>query len=226
MYDIIKHYEKVSPELVEKFSKLEESASINECMEVNGAMNHDIRPVWPGSRLCGAALTVCCRAGDNLMLHKAISIAKPGDVIVISCDGFQESGGMWGGIMSTAAKTQGVAGMITDGCCRDTMMMKKIGFPVFSRGINVKRSTKAVGGTINHQIVVGGVIVNPGDLVFADNDSVVVVPREKAEEVYEKALARETMEDDTFARALKDGTVTFQTFQKQFEKLGLSEEED
>lgn len=224
MFDIIKNYEKVSPELVAKYSKLEESASINECMKVNGAMNHDIRPVWPGSRVCGVALTVCARAGDNLMLHKAISMAKPGDVIVITCDGFQESGGMWGGIMSNAAQTMGVAGMITDGSVRDTMMMKEIGFPVFSRGIGVKRSTKALGGTINHPIVVGGIMVHPGDLIFGDNDSVVVVPREDAEAIYELAVAREKHEDDTLIRAKKDGTVTFQTFQKEFEALHLSEE--
>ena len=175
MFDIIKNYEKVSQELVEKFSKLEESASINECMQVNGAMNHDIRPVWPGSRMCGTALTVCARAGDNLMLHKAISMAKPGDVIVITCDGFQESGGM-------------------------------------------------LGGTINHPIVVGGVLVHPGDLVFADNDSVVVVPREQAEEIYELAVAREQHEDNTLVKAKLDGTVTFQTFEKEFRALNLSEE--
>lgn len=224
MFDIIKNYEKVSQELVEKFSKLEESASINECMQVNGAMNHDIRPVWPGSRMCGTALTVCARAGDNLMLHKAISMAKPGDVIVITCDGFQESGGMWGGIMSNAAQTMGAAGMVTDGSVRDTMMMKEIKFPVFSRGIGVKRSTKALGGTINHPIVVGGVLVHPGDLVFADNDSVVVVPREQAEEIYELAVAREQHEDNTLVKAKLDGTVTFQTFEKEFRALNLSEE--
>ena len=224
MFDIIKNYEKVSQELVEKFSKLEESASINECMQVNGAMNHDIRPVWPGSRMCGTALTVCARAGDNLMLHKAISMAKPGDVIVITCDGFQESGGMWGGIMSNAAQTMGAAGMVTDGSVRDTMMMKEINFPVFSRGIGVKRSTKALGGTINHPIVVGGVLVHPGDLVFADNDSVVVVPREQAGEIYELAVAREQHEDNTLVKAKLDGTVTFQTFEKEFRALNLSEE--
>ena len=224
MFDIIKNYEKVSQELVEKFSKLEESASNNECMQVNGAMNHDIRPVWPGSRMCGTALTVCARAGDNLMLHKAISMAKPGDVIVITCDGFQESGGMWGGIMSNAAQTMGAAGMVTDGSVRDTMMMKEINFPVFSRGIGVKRSTKALGGTINHPIVVGGVLVHPGDLVFADNDSVVVVPREQAEEIYELAVAREQHEDNTLVKAKLDGTVTFQTFEKEFRALNLSEE--
>lgn len=224
MFDIIKNYEKVSPELVEKFSRLEESASINECMKVNGAMNHDIRPVWPGSRMCGTAVTVCARAGDNLMLHKAITMLKPGDVLVITCDGFQESGGMWGGIMSNAAQTMGAAGMVIDGCVRDTMMMKEINFPVFSRGISVKRSTKAVGGTINHPIVISGVLVHPGDLIFGDNDAVVVVPREQAEEIYELALAREKHEDDTLVRARVDGTVTYQTFRKEFESLHLSEE--
>lgn len=224
MFDIIKNYEKVSPELVAKYAKLEESASINECLKVNGALNHDIRPVWPGSRMCGTAVTVCARAGDNLMLHKAITMVKPGDVLVITCDGFQESGGMWGGIMSNAAQTMGAAGMVIDGCVRDTMMMKEINFPVFSRGISVKRSTKALGGTINHPIVIGGVLVNPGDLVFGDNDSVVVVPREQAEEIYELAIAREQHEDNTLVRARKDGTVTYQTFAKEFEALHLSEE--
>lgn len=224
MFDIIKNYEKLSPELVAKYAKLEESASINECLKVNGALNHDIRPVWPGSRMCGTAVTVCARAGDNLMLHKAITMIKPGDVLVITCDGFQESGGMWGGIMSNAAQTMGAAGMVIDGCVRDTMMMKEINFPVFSRGISVKRSTKALGGTINHPIVIGGVLVNPGDLVFGDNDSVVVVPREQAEEIYELAIAREQHEDNTLVRARKDGTVTYQTFAKEFEALHLSEE--
>lgn len=223
--DIIKNYDKVPMELVKKFSELEESASINECMEKNGAMNHDIRPVWPGSRACGIALTVCARPGDNLILHKAISMVKPGDFVVVTCDGFQEAGGMWGGIMSTAAQTMGAAGLVTDGSVRDTMMMKKIDFPVFSRGICVKRSTKAVGGTINHPIVIGGVLVRPGDLIFADNDSVVCVPREKAQEIYEKAAQREAEEDERLEIAKVDGTVTFQTFIKEFESLHLSEEE-
>lgn len=223
--DIIKHYEKVPKDLVEKFSKLDESASINECLKSNGAMNHDIRPVWPGTRACGTALTVCARPGDNLLLHKAITMVKPGDILVITCDGFLEAGGMWGGIMSTAAQTMGAAGLVIDGSVRDTMMMKKINFPVFSRGICVKRSTKAVGGTINHPIVIGGVLVHPGDLIFADNDSVVCVPREEAQEVYDKAARREAEEDERLEIAKIDGTITFQSFTEEFARLGLSEEE-
>lgn len=224
MYDIIKHYEKVSPELVKKFSELEESASINECMDHNGAFNHDIRPVWPGSRLCGTALTVSARPGDNLLLHKAITMVKPGDVLVITCDGFLESGGMWGGIMSTAAQTMGAVGLVIDGSVRDTMMMKKINFPVFSRGIGVKKSTKAVGGYINHPIAISGVLVNPGDLIFADNDSVVCVPRQMAEEVYRRTKQREDEEDARREVAKKDGTITFQTFEEVFAQLHLTEE--
>ena len=116
MYDVVKTYDKVSAEWIEKYSKIEESASINECMEVSGAFNHDFRPVWPGARAVGAALTVRARAGDNLIIHKAISMIKPGDILVVTCDGFQESGGMFGGIMSTSSQHQGAAGLIIDGC--------------------------------------------------------------------------------------------------------------
>lgn len=226
MYDIIKKYPKVSPELVEKFSKLEESASINECMEENGAMRNEIRPVWPGMRCCGTALTVLSRPGDNLMLHKAISIAKPGDVIVIDCGDYDECGGMFGGIMSNACLAQGIRGLVTNGCVRDTMMMKEVGFPVWSKGISVRRSTKNEPGKINHPIVVGGILVNPGDLIFADNDAIIVIPREKAEEVYNKAIAREAHEDSMLIKVRNDGSATFKTFQKNFEALHISEEEE
>ena len=228
MYDVIKNYPKVSAELVKKFyDTLDESASVNECLKVNGALNHDFRPVWPGTRIVGSAFTVRARAGDNLILHKAITLLKPGDILVVSCDGFLESGGMWGGIMSLAAKTMGCPGMIIDGCIRDTMMMKKIEWWAWSRGVGVKKSTKLTGGQINHPIVIGNVMVNPGDLVFADNDGVVIVPREQAQEVYDLAAGRESKEGDLIARVKGDGTLTFngnEIFKANYAKLGLTEE--
>lgn len=227
MFDVLKTYDKVGADIIKKFSTLDESASINESLKVSGALNHDFRPVWPGTKIVGAAFTVRTRAGDNLMLHKALTLLKPNDVLVVSCDGFQESGGMWGGIMSTAAKTMGCPGMIIDGCVRDTMMMKKIEWWVWSRGISVKRSTKLTPGQINHPIVLGNVLINPGDLVFADNDGVVIVPREQAAEVYELACAREKKEDEMLEKVKKDGTQTFNgnaAFKEAFAKLGLSEE--
>ncbi|MGN0974639.1 MAG: 4-carboxy-4-hydroxy-2-oxoadipate aldolase/oxaloacetate decarboxylase [Gemmiger sp.] len=228
MYDVVKTYEKVSAEWIEKYSVIEESASINECMEVSGALNHDFRPVWPGTRAVGAALTVRARAGDNLIIHKAISMLKPGDVLVVTCDGFQESGGMFGGIMSTSAKKMGARALIIDGCVRDTMMMKQVEFPVWSRGISIKKSTKLTGGQINVPIVIGGVLVNPGDLIFADNDAVVCIPREKVAEVYEKAMAREAHEDNMLKRVLSEPDLTTfnDDFRATYAKLGLREEPD
>ena len=86
---------------------VDESASINECLPVNGSVEHDINPIWPGHRIVGRALTVICRPGDNLMLHKAVSMIKKNDVLVIKCDGYMECGGMWGGMMSIGAKANG-----------------------------------------------------------------------------------------------------------------------
>ncbi len=229
-YDVNKHYPKVSEEIIKKYSEIEESASINECLKVSGALNHDFRPVGgPKDRAVGAAFTVRARAGDNLILHKAITLLKPGDFLIVSCDGFQESGGMWGGMMSTAAHTMGAVGMVIDGCCRDSAAVEESGFKIWSRGISVKMSTKVTPGKINVPIVIGNVPVTPGDLVFADNDAVVVVPREQAEEVYEKAHAREMNEAAKLQEVLKDGTILFygnERFKAAYAHLNLSEEED
>ncbi len=187
MYDVVKTYEKVSQEWIDKYSVIEESASINECMEVSGSLNHEFRPVWPESRAVGVALTVRARPGDNLIIHKAISMLKPGDILVVTCDGFQESGGMFGGIMSTSAKKMGAGGLI-----------------------------------------IGGVLVNPGDLIFADNDAVICIPREQVAETYDKAMAREAHEDNMLERVLREPELTTfnEEFQATYRNLGLNEEAD
>lgn len=228
MYDVVKHYVSVSDEIIKGFAETEESASINECLPRNGSLNHEFRPVWPGSRACGRAFTVECRAGDNLILQKALIMLKPGDFVIVACDGFQESGGMWGGIMSNIAQVQGAAGLVMDGSVRDTMMMKNIGFPAWSRGISVKRSTKLTPGKINNPIVIGGVLVNPGDLIFADNDAVICVPKEIAEETLKKVQAREKSEDETLIEARKNPCYNWHHygFKDAYEKLNLNEEPD
>ncbi len=208
-FDVIKHYEKVPADLVEKFAKFDESASIHECMGKRGSMGGKIKPVWPGTRICGTAFTVEARPGDNLILHKALDMIKPGDVLVISYKGDTRTGGMWGGMMSASAQAKGAVGMITDGAVRDTMTMKELGFTVFSSAVNVEGTTKAFPGKINHPIHMYGVTVNPGDLIFADNDDVVVVPREEAQEVYEKTLAREEKEAGLLKRIQNHEGTTF-----------------
>lgn len=224
--DIVKTYPQVSDELIRAYARLDESASINECLPVNGALAHDFRPVWPEQKAVGRAFTVRARPGDNLILHKAITMIRPGDILVVTCDGFQESGGMWGGIMSRAAVTMGAAGLVMDGSVRDTVMMKRVGFKVWSRGISVRASTKATPGKINNPVVIGGVLVNPGDLIFADNDGVVCVPRELAAETLRKAEERELAEDESLRKVETDGTFTFYgtSFHENYARLGLSEE--
>lgn len=226
MYDIIKHYDSVSDETIRAFSGTHESASVNECLPRNGALSHEFRPVWPGVQAVGRAFTVEARPGDNLILQKALTMLKPLDFVIVTCDGFQESGGMWGGIMSNAAQVQGAVGLVIDGCVRDTMMMKRINFPVWSRGISVKRSTKKTPGLINHPIMIGNVRVNPGDLVLADNDAVVVVPWQIADDVLKKVVEREQSEEETLKHVRENGSYLFARygFDKAYEALGLTEE--
>lgn len=226
MYDVIKTYESVSDESIRAFGQICESASVNECLAQNGALTHDFRPVWPGSHAVGRAFTVRARAGDNLILQKALTMLSPLDFLIVTCDGFQESGGMWGGIMSNAAQVQGAVGLVIDGCVRDTMMMKQINFPVWSRGISVKRSTKRTPGTINHPIVMGNVCIHPGDLVLADNDGVVVVPRQEAEQVLQRVIEREQSEAETLKHVRENGAYLFARygFDQAYAELGLTEE--
>lgn len=227
MYDVIKTYEKVPRDIVERYSKLEESASINESMpNKDGALCSKIRAIWPELRVCGTAMTIQCGIGDNVMLHKAISMAGPGDVLMVTNGNFDEAGGLFGGMMAASLKSRGAAGLVMEGAVRDTVLIKQLGFPVFARNVCIKATTKLCPGRINHPIVIGGVYVKPGDLVFGDNDSVVVVPREIAEKVLEVAEAREKREEGFLERILCCETTTFEMFKDNYAKLNLSEEPD
>lgn len=226
MYDVIKSYERVSSDIIDRYSKIEESASINESMpNKDGALNSRIRALWPEARVCGTAMTVKCGIGDNVMLHKAISMAGPGDVLMVTNGDFDEGGGLFGGMMAASLKSRGAAGIVIEGACRDTILIKQLGFPVFARNVCIKATTKVCPGKINCPIVIGGVYVKPGDLVYGDADSVVVVPREIAEEVLEIAEKREKNEEKLLQRILKGETTTYEMFEENFKRLKLSEEE-
>jgi 4-hydroxy-4-methyl-2-oxoglutarate aldolase len=227
LYDVIKNFKRPSQRLIDALSNVPESATINESIpNKDGALDYRIKPIWPGLRVCGSALTVQCGPGDNIMLHKAISIAHPGDVIVVVNQNYVEVGGVFGGLMAASCKVKGVAGLVTDGSCRDTMAIKEMNFPVFSRGVSIKPSTKLLPGKINHPIIIGGVLVKPGDIVFGDNDGVVVIPQEIAEEVLVAAEKR-MKNEDSIAKRILDGegiVFTFGGFEKLYESLRLNEE--
>ena len=173
--DIIRDFERVSPELVAE-GKQFQAAIFADVAGRRGAMHGRIRALRPNMQVAGPALTVEVRPGDNLMIHAAIAMAKPGDVLVIDGKGDQTSA-LMGTIMMTACKQLGIAGVVMDGAARDSLEIDEMDFPVFSVGTNPNGPTKNIGGRIGHPVNCGGVTVHAGDFVIADADGVVVVER-------------------------------------------------
>jgi len=182
------------------------TATIHESQGQKGAVNGAIRPIDPGMRAIGPALTVKCRPGDNLALHYALTKIQPGQVLVVDAEGFTEAG-PWGDVMSCAAMQAGAAGLFIDGSVRDSHTIARLGFPVFSRGISIKGTNKLQPGQVNVPIVFGGVVVRPGDIVAGDRDGVVVVLAEEAASAAAACDARESKEE-AFREQLRAGKTT------------------
>jgi 4-hydroxy-4-methyl-2-oxoglutarate aldolase len=170
------------------------SATLHEAMGQRGALPYGIKPLVSAMVLCGPALTVSSPPMDNLMLHKGIYGAEPGDILVVEVGGGYE-GGYWGEIMTYAAQQRGVAGLVIDGCVRDGKLICEMGFPAFARGLSIRGTGKRGGGSLNTPIKIGDVTVHPGDLVFGDGDGVVVVPRDELRQVLDAAQSREEKEE-------------------------------
>ena len=171
------------------------TATLHEAGGRIGVMPSAIKPVAPSFRVCGPAVTVHSPAGDNLWLHRAIYVAQPGDVLVVSVSGGYDFG-YWGEIMSCAARTRGLAGLVIDGCVRDGAILVDFGLPVFARGLCIRGTGKDYGarGWVNFPALFDDLTVHPGDLVVGDTDGVVVIPRERAGEVVAAAAQREAKE--------------------------------
>jgi regulator of RNase E activity RraA len=177
--DIRRDFERVSPAIVEQAGRFA-SSILADVAGRRGAMDGRIAPLATSMRMAGPAFTVEVRPGDNLMIHAAMAMAKPGDILVI--DGKADrTCALMGAIMMNACKKLGLGGVILDASHRDTEELLELGFPVYSVGANPNGPTKNVPGRINWTINCGGVAVHPGDLIVADGDGVVVVEREKAE---------------------------------------------
>ncbi len=223
--DIIRDFERVPPRIVAEAARLQ-PAILADVAGRRGAMHGRIRALRPRMKLAGPAFTVEVRPGDNLMIHAAIALARPGDVLVIDGKGDQSSA-LMGTIMMTACRKLGIAGVVMDGACRDSLEIAEMDYPIFSVGTNPNGPTKNVPGRIGHPISCGGVIVHPGDFVTADGDGVVVVEREKiesllpaaAEKVRQEAARIEAIESgDTAARWL-DAALRTAGVLKEGEKL-------
>jgi 4-hydroxy-4-methyl-2-oxoglutarate aldolase len=173
--DIIKEFPRVPAALVAQAAQYQ-AAIFSDIAGRRGAMQGRVKALRPHMKLAGPAFTVEVRHGDNLMIHAALSLAKPGDVLII--DGkADQTAALMGTIMMTAAQQIGLAGVVIDGAVRDSLEIAEMGFPVFSCGTNPNGPTKNLPGRIGHAITCGGVVVHAGDLVVADADGVVVVER-------------------------------------------------
>ena len=186
--DIRRDFERVSPELVQRATKFAASI-LADVGGRRGTMDGRIAPVSPSMRMAGPAFTIEVRPGDNLMIHTAMTMARPGDVLVV--DGKADrTCALMGAIMISACRKMGFGGVVLDAAVRDSEELRAIGLPVYSVGTNPNGPTKFVPGRINWPISCGGAAVHPGDLIVGDGDGVVVIEREKAATILDLAQAK------------------------------------
>ncbi len=195
---------KIDPALLEAFRGIP-SPIVSDNMARMFAGGPTLRPYHQGTPLLGVALTVRTRPGDNLMVHKAIDMAEPGEVIVVDAGG-DLTNAIIGEIMTTLAMKRRIAGFVIDGAIRDSDAIAIENFPVYARGVTHRGPYKDGPGEINVTVVIGGQAVAPGDIIVGDADGVVAVPRSEAAEIAKAARAQMEREAKTLA-AIADGSI-------------------
>jgi 4-hydroxy-4-methyl-2-oxoglutarate aldolase len=195
-------------------------ATVHEASGRNGLMAPTMRPIQTGTRLAGSAITALCAAGDNMMIHAAVEVIGPGDVLVVATTS-PSTDGMFGELLATSLRAHGCAGLIIDAGVRDIADLRDMGFPVWSTAVHAQGTVKETAGSVNIPIVCGGAAVAPGDVVVADDDGVMVVPREHAARVVEATTQRLAKEEET-RRRLEAGELglDFYGLRQRLEGLG------
>jgi len=175
------------------------TATVHEAIGRRGFVGPDIRPIQTGARIGGSAVTVSSHPGDNIMIHAAVEVCRPGDVLVVT-NTAPSTHGMFGDLLASSVMARGVRGLVIDAGVRDTSDLREMGFAVWSRHVSCEGTVKNSPGSVNIPVVLGGVTVHPGDVVCADDDGVVVVARDEAAWALDKSEERLANEAETRAR--------------------------
>ncbi len=220
-HKVVRNIKRPDPEVVRMLGELG-VATVHEAQGRTGLMKPYMRPIYPSARAAGTAVTISSQPGDNLMIHAAMDVCKRGDILVVTTTS-ESTDGMFGELLGVSCEAHGVVGLITDAGVRDTAELTAMDFPVWARAISAQGTVKSTAGSVNVPVVCAGMMVNPGDVVVADADGVVVVPREQAAAVAQAGRDRIDKEAKTRER-LRNGELglDFYGLREKLKQLGVN----
>ena len=220
-HKVVRNIKRPDPEVVRALGELG-VATVHEAQGRTGLMKPYMRPIYPSARAAGTAVTISSQPGDNLMIHAAMEVCKRGDILVVTTTS-ESTDGMFGELLGVSCEAHGVVGLITDAGVRDTAELTAMDFPVWAKAISAQGTVKSTAGSVNVPVVCAGMTVNPGDVVVADADGVVVVPRAKAAAV--AAAGRDRIDKEAKTRErLRNGElgVDFYGLREKLKQLGVN----
>lgn len=217
---VVRHIDRADPAVVAGFAEMD-VATVHEAAGQTGLLPPEIRPIQAGVTMAGSAVTVICPPGDNMMVHAAVEVVEPGDVLIIAVSE-PTTAGLFGELLATSLLAHGCRGLVSDAAVRDVAELRDMGFPAWSRAIHARGTVKESPGSVNVPVTIGGQEIRPGDVVTADDDGVVVVGRNRAAEVL--TAARQRIQREVMVRErLRKGElgVDFYGFRDRLESLGV-----
>ena len=197
---IVRRITRPEPEVIQRLGELG-VATVHEAQGRSGLMKPYMRPVYPTAKVAGPAVTVLSHPGDNLMIHAAVEMCQPGDVLVVAVVS-ESTDGMFGELLACSVRAHGVAGAVIDAGVRDVADLTEMKFPVWAKTISAQGTVKETAGSVNVDVVCAGTLVHPGDIIVGDLDGIVVVAREQAADVGRlggERLAKEQRSRDVFS---------------------------